>query len=415
MKLLINFPFYILLFYPILGYYTHRVLKSPPFYFLFIMILISSFFTFNDIYRIKPIKFPSYLKYFGLFCLLEFFTKYIVNNVTIGLNGYIVMSLQYQVSFLILLIIENITFSRKFKDNSVKIMKYLIYFAAITSVIQYFNHSFIVNIKTHYGLDDNIVGYARRIYSIFTWGDHIGTRYFAVGLIIFYSIVLVENLGKTRTKILIIISVGIVVLLSQTRVAMVTYIISTLLLASSRFSFKNIIYIILLLLAIDLFINLINFDFDYFFTNRLQSDSVNTRIEAFYHFAEVFPQNPFWGTGKILTNELYKIYGRATRIHNGFLIIPFTYGIFAAFFYYLFLIHLGIRLYSTARKSKYYASFVGFICFITANFAVNINHFIEPGLVFMIIFNKYFDDRLALDNNLTISKSIKQKNLQQII
>ena len=65
------------------------------------------------------------------------------------------------------------------------------------------------------------------------------------------------------------------------------------------------------------------------------------------------------------------------------------------FLYLLFLFYLIKKLYRTARLSNNWGAFVGFLCFLFANFTEDINHFIEPGLVFMLIFNKYYESKLV--------------------
>lgn len=393
---MINFkilPFYILLLYPILGYLTWTLTNSQPAFLLFIFVLVSLPFTFP---KTKKINFPNYLKFFGLFVLTELISKYLVNNTQLAIDVNLKKSFYYFLSFILLLIVENINFDAVFIKRSIIIFKYLIIFAAVVSIIQYFNQNFLINHIRKELLEENIVGYRRRIPSIFTWGDHgysIG-----LGVPIIYSLLAVAYSNRKRTLFWLSISTGIVILLLQSRYAMVNYLIVLSWTYRKYFSIKRIGLgigiIVAFFISLILVIDVLGFDLKYYFQERVRSETYQTRITAYYAFEDQFPKNPIWGTGGLVTADLIKFYRTRTRIHNGYLAILYYYGIIGGIFYFSFLILLVKRLFITAKKSQYWGAFIGIICFLFTNLTLDLNHFLEPGLIFLMIMNRYYGDKI---------------------
>lgn len=385
-------PFYMLLLYPIFGYLTWTLTNSQPFFLLFAFVLVSFVFTFT---KTKKTYFPSYLKFFGLFVIVELMSKYLVHNTGLAINVNLKKSSFYVLSFILLLIVENTNFSSVFIKKSINIFSWLIIIAALVSAIQYFYPNFLINNIRQELSDVQTAGFQRRIGSIFTWGDHgysIG-----LGVPIIFSILAAAYYNRKRALFLLSVTTGIVILLVQSRYAMVNYLIVLIWVYRKYFTIKRIGVgigiIVAFTLSFILFIEIIGFDLQYFYKERVQSQTYQTRIEAFYAFENQFPKNPIWGTGGLVTTDLIKFYRRQTRIHNGYLSILYYYGIIGGIFYFSFLFLLVKKLFITARKSQYWGAFIGILCFLFTNFTLDINHFIEPGLIFMMVMNKYYRDK----------------------
>jgi len=136
------------------------------------------------------------------------------------------------------------------------------------------------------------------------------------------------------------------------------------------------------------------FDFERFIEERLLSDSASTRFLAIDMFLEFFPQNPVFGSGIHVGEDLARaIGGRSSQIHIGYLSHLYEYGIFGSviLFYSLYLLYL--RFYRVAADSRYYGSLFALITFLAANLTLVDFSLYHYGLMFAFIFNKYIDSQ----------------------
>lgn len=394
-------PFYIFLIYPIFGYFTIKVFGFPPFYILSPIIFLA--FIYQLILKPK-LKYPLYLIFYSLYFLFVIISKYFAHDLPFTFDANLSQLIFIISALLLFLIIENSSYSQFFIRSTLQIMKILVIAAAFVSVIQYFMPNFFLYSEKYTGVHTEMQGYARRVPSIFTWGDFLNDTYLAIGFIIFYSIIIYEYKGKRAFSVSIIfaIIVGIVVFISQFRVAMLTYLIATISLAYKRISIKTFSYFIILGFAFYLVTNILNFNIGYFVENRLKSETAYTRIDAFRAFFYAFPENPYFGTGGELTESLFEGFGERARLHNAHLAIAYYYGIFASIFHTLFIVFLLKKTYKTGKEAKYWPPFVGVICYIAATMTMPRGEFFEPGLIIMMVFNKYYYDIFLLNRNLVI-------------
>jgi hypothetical protein len=392
MKWIRLFPFYILLFYPIFGYTTWTLWDRQPFYYLCPLIVVSLIFT---IFEEEHFHLPLYLKFFGLFVVVELISKYFIHNTALTFDVNLKRSFFYVASFLLLLLVENTRFDDDFINRAQKVFAGLIAIAVIVSIVQYFLPNFLVNPARIKIIDEPIIGYKRRISSIFSWGDHGYGG--GLGVPILY-LLLGLNFHKNKV-VLFVLSVvsGLIILLLQARFGIMNYLIVLVFLYRKYLSIKRIgigIAMVGIFIVCVILINeFIHFDFNYFVKRRLQSQTYKTRIVAVYAFKNQFPKNPIWGTGGLVTKELKKFYQRDTRIHNGYLAILYYYGIAGGACYFIFLFLLVKRLYRHAVQSGYWGAVVGILCFLFTNFTLDINHFVEPALIFMFILSKHHYDK----------------------
>jgi hypothetical protein len=273
-------------------------------------------------------------------------------------------------------------------------MKYLLFIAPIVSIIQYFDPSFFLNSERYYGIDFGDAGYLRRIPSIFTWVDLPFIPSLSIGMVVMFGILVVEYRNNKTLSILLPVAAGIVVFISQMRVAMLTYLIVILVLIVRRISIKLMIYSLVLLVTFTLLINFLAFPLDYFIEKRLKSETAMTRVQAFVVFLHAFPDSPYFGTGGEKTEAVSEGFGNThQQMHNAHLNIAYHYGIFAFIAHSLFILFLSIRTYKTGKRTKYWPPFVGMICYIAATNTLPSGHFLDPGLILMMVYHKYYVDR----------------------
>lgn len=388
MKIIKYLPFYILLFYQLIGFLTYSFLDISPFYLLSFMFLVSFI---SLLFSQRKIVIPSYAYYYLVYILLIAFSKYYIHNLPLRLDTQFYLVLYPFVTFIAFIIIENTGFDHDFKRNSIQIMKYLIYIAFTVSIIQYFSYSFFVNPNYAYKYD--IVGYARRIPSIYTWGGFNWSKGISICLIAMYGILVYEFKNNRRLTFLIVVLTAGVVFLSQMRAAMLTFTISSILLVFNKLSLRNTVLITGFLIFSYFVIDFLDFNVHYFVEERLKSESANTRITAFYTFFESFPDNPYFGTGGVLNENLFNAYGFEAQLHNAHLAIAYYYGIFTFIFHTLFIIVLSVKTYKTGNLIGYWPPFTAMMVYILATMTMPSGDFLLPGLLIVLIMNKYVNER----------------------
>ncbi|MFW5803655.1 MAG: O-antigen ligase family protein [bacterium] len=329
---------------------------------------------------------------------------YFVNSIPFRFDRFFSLLIILFNSLFLFLIIENITIPESFIKRCRSIILVLIPTAAIVSIIQYFYPLFFIYVDKYTGVDAELEGYARRILSIFTWGDLINSQYMSIGFIALYGIMLYEFKSMRNILIIIVLSAGIVVFLSQYRVAMLTYLITSVFLLFKKLSLKTVFSVAVIIVLFNFLLSYLHFNLNYFIEERLQSDSALTRIDAFSAFFHAFPESPFFGTGGLRTDALFEGLGRTGRLHNAYLATAYYYGAFALIAYGLTIIFLLRKTYLTGKRADYWPPFVGMLCFVVAIATMPSGSFFLPGIVFMLIFNKYYYDRYLISVSRNASK-----------
>jgi hypothetical protein len=307
----------------------------------------------------------------------------------------------------IIVIIYNTKFSEKFISFTIKYYKVLIIIAIIATLIQVINYDFLNIYKFKGTRDFSESIYVQRRYSIFGFEntDAIGFSFIPItALLLSYMLMKKEKFAWVFTII-----VGFIALLSNSRFTMVGFIISTFLyIVYSKNTFKGISkysFLILFLAIVGYFaLTAYGFDFLAFYNQRfLDKGSIEntTRVRAFYTFAIFFPKHPIFGTGEFLTDEIARasrIIASSSRIHVGYLSQLVGYGIVGAFLLWTFWFLLAKKLYNNAKKTKYWGSFFAFLIYFWAHATLVNDSIFFSGLIFALIFDKYFTDKLK--NNL---------------
>ncbi len=233
-------------------------------------------------------------------------------------------------------------------------------------------------------------------FSIYSWitGISVGIDSIAV-----LSLLLgIKSIGQVR-RLTLLACGGIISILSSSRWIMLNYI---LVLSQTMIDRTNRLFcglkvgalLVITVLAVGLGASYLGVNLDTFFTDRLMSDSANTRIYAFEVFGKVFHEAPVFGTAGQDTEEVLKrIQGRTSQIHVGWLKILYYYGIVGTFIYLIFIGFLLKHLYDQARVTRYWGSLFAFLAFVLANCTLVEFSVFYYGLFLALIFNRYIDNR----------------------
>ena len=85
----------------------------------------------------------------------------------------------------------------------------------------------------------------------------------------------------------------------------------------------------------------------------------------------------------------------SSQIHVGYLCGLVYFGIIGAFFLFGFWFQLTKHLYKNAKRTKYWGAFFAFLVFLSANLSLVKFHVFFYGILFALIFDKYYSDKYA--------------------
>lgn len=313
---------------------------------------------------------------------------------TIGYNDYLV-------TFFILLLIYNTQLSAKFFSKSVTLIKFLITITAIGSVIQMFNQDFFQYEYVNPQIEESIYQIRRTSIYTFEKSNALGLSFIPLlSVLIGYMLY-----AKDKTYIYFLFIGGLVALLSNTRYIMIGFII----LSAQIIYYKKIKvgsffkYAIILLvfgfLAIET-LEFLGYNIYIWFNERLFHEGAiteTTRYKAIGNFAIFFPEKPIIGTGG-LTQAIQDVSAAdsSSHIHVGYLSHLVYYGIVGCFFLFGFWWLLIRRLYKNAKITKYWGSFFAMLTFLFAFATMSESSFFFSGLIFVVIFDKYFTENVYI-------------------
>lgn len=395
----IHFIIYALFLTPLLGYLYIAVLHLPKsiyhlytfgFFFLGIMFVI---------FR-KTTYFPTYLYLlFGYASYRFLWLKFADINYHILTRIY--YSILYFSIFLIILVIYNTKFSRKFIEKISILIKATVIIAVAASFIQGLDISFLE--AKRYWIDDYIFQgslYTVRRNSIFGFVDQneLGLSFLPLASVLI-GYLLLKNDKKFILYMLLVLIIG---LLSNTRYVMVGAVIMTIqVFIAKRDKIVGIFrYVIVTLflgfVAVSTLISL-DYDLERFFNERLFKEgsiTQTTRYKAISNFAYFFPKNPVFGTGVHLTDEIREA-SRAvgsSQIHVGYLSHLVSYGLVGSALLFGFWFFLLRNLYKNARRTGYWGSFTGFLIFLWAQATLVYYPIYFVGIIMALVFDKYHMD-----------------------
>ena len=359
---------------------------------------------------------PNYIVWLALFTIFVSVSSFFLTDELKeeGLVKYL-YSNDYIPVLISFTLIENLTFSQKWIDNTIKVLIGTILLAAVVSIIQISNPLFL-----HY--DNSIVeglsyerileyykanpeletssvdrtldkGYRESIYSYIT-SISVGVDNLAL-----LSILIALKMRKRGLMLLLIVAAALVSFLSNARWAMLNFVI----IASQQIWFQKnklvtalkygFFAISLLLISIPA-LEFVGIDTQKFVEDRLLDNSASTRLLAVEVFSKVFPDSPIVGTGGVTTDKVRLLLrGRSSQIHVGYLKLFYYYGLIGGLLFLFFLGSLLIRLWKMAKQSGYWGGFFAILAFAVMNLTLVEFNMFYYGLILSLIFSKHYSEK----------------------
>ena len=147
-------------------------------------------------------------------------------------------------------------------------------------------------------------------------------------------------------------------------------------------------------------VNLFGYNLVDFYDTRLFEEgdiTKSSRYFAFEIFTKHFPDNPWFGNGVHLTEEIAKeIKGRSSQIHIGYLSHLVSFGVVGSLLLFGFWFSALRTFYKRARITKFYGSFFAFLMLVWANVTLVSYEIFYVGIIFAIVFDKYYWDKYQL-------------------
>jgi len=399
---------------PLLSYLSFGVmdLKPSTHYFKIFTVIYGFIFL---ILKLKKISIPNFAIFAFLWAVYIFLWSFFNGDFERrGLLSIIINNTSLAI-FFVLIIVYNTKFSKRFISNSVKFFGYTVIISAIFSIIQVFDISFFN--ASSYWYEDKLIEssdiYENRRSSIFGFIDRnaLGLSYIPL-LSIFIGHILIKS-GKLLTVYLILGATTS--LFSNARYVIIGFLILTLqIFFSSKSKIKGALHyiaasIITFLIVIQL-LQVFGYDLQEWYIERLfreESFANTTRFKAVETFVIFFPKYYLFGNGSI-SNEEVTEFSRtvqgSSHIHVGYLSHLVAFGIIGCFFLYGFWLLLSIRLYKTAKQSNYWGALFAFVTFWWAFLTFSQSSIFYYGLIFSLIFDKYYCD--ISQNNFNKKQSI---------
>jgi hypothetical protein len=322
-------------------------------------------------------------------------------------RGTIELLLNINVSstIFLLIIIYNTKFTPQFIKKTITIIKLTVVIASIVSLIQVINISFMdagpLWNKSIINNDNLNTLYELRRESIFSFvnPNELGLSYMPL-LSVLIGVLIIQ---KSRYYIIFLILGGISAFLSNTRYVMIAFIFLTfqILIAQKRFLIGLTKYLITLLVSVLLLgfiLTSLGYDIKDWYNSRLFAEgsiSETTRYKAIDNFVIFFPKNPLFGVGG-MTEEILEASNSigSSQIHVGYLAHLVYFGIIGSFFLFGFWFLILLKLFRTARMTKYWGSFVAFFIFLWANATLVAFSLFFYGIIFAFVLDKYYLDNL---------------------
>lgn len=393
--------FLFLLFSPLLSYITLTWFSVTSQYYMGVL------FTFLGLTYLvinKSVKIPGYVWLLFLYIIYTLIWSYYTGE--FERRGYRVFIKNPQVHvFFTLIVIHNVNLSDNFIRKVIPILKYTIIIAAIGSIVQVLNYSFMnanpAWAKWNAGdlLTDDVYGVRRASFFGFIDPNELGLSYMPL-ISILIGILLYQ---RNRFYYIFLILGGISAFLSNTRYVMVAFLIITFQILffqknKIRAFFKYGFFILVAGILLIKVIVFLGYDIQQWYSQRLfpeGSITETTRYKAIDNFIQFFPKHVFVGYGGP-TEEITaaSVAVGSSQIHVGYLAHLVYFGITGSVLLFGFWFLLARKIYKTAKASGYWGSFFAFIVFLWANATLVTFHIFFYGLIYALIFDKYFSDKV---------------------
>lgn len=299
----------------------------------------------------------------------------------------------------VLFVVDNLVFSKKLIDILVVFMKGLIVVGSVVSFIQVVHDPFFFtpeefqNSMLHYSWGRNPLQVRRLSVFGFTNVNDIGVSFLPMlALVVGY-----EVKEKRRIPWFVLLLAFFISVVNNSRYVQFGFFIAAapLLFYQGRLlrnSLLGLIGVVMIVLFMGVVLHIIGYDVERYIEERILSETAGTRLLAFEVFSRFFPDNPYFGTGVHLPDEVVvALAGRSSQIHVGYLSHLFSYGLVGTFLALLFWGLIAKRLWKVARRSGFYGSFFGFLVFFWSNATMVYYWIFTFGLALSYLFASYYD------------------------
>lgn len=390
------------LFSPLISYVfiTYLGLESSTKYFRMLISVYVPMFVIVKLIRTRKLIIPSFI--YPLILYLLYNIVWSLANGDMQENGalkYIGNNIYLQM-ILLFIVIFNTHYTKNFIKASISVVIVTVFLAFIVSLIQVYSPSFMNVMGDKYGLGDQSI-YELRRSSIFGYVDdnELGLTFIPM------IALLVSHLLRYKSKYilpLLIIS-GVTCVLSNSRYVIISFVIVLIMIV---FHYREQIFgrarsfalAVLIIVFILYGIRILGYDYTTFYEERLFAEGSidqTSRYIAFQTFATYFPNRPWFGTG-IRTFEdenVYRINARlSSQVHVGYLDHLIAWGIFGSLLMFSFWFMLAYGLRKSAKISNYWGAYYAMLTFLWANATLVKYSMFYYGLIYAIIFGKYYLD-----------------------
>jgi hypothetical protein len=383
----------------LIAFYPFVAFLAQTFFNLHVQLLLLSIIVtglFLNFFVNKEIKRPSnYTLYYFLFIayatLLDFTRDDLFGS---GYNLLFTLPLLFY--------LDQVKINESFKNV---LNKYLIFVVLISVLVifiqQVYRPNFFVSTKAFERIaSENI--YTQRLPSIYTWVSATSNLFSFAPLL---SIVVGEYINKRNIKLAVYFAVlGLVFAFLAKGRATVLYVLIVVFqlflysgIRISKLLRNSIISVILILVVYNMLIifgiPLDDILFYRFFEGGrdLENTSVYARIKNFNFFFKNVKDFWLFGAGNEFSYSLKQEMDRKSNAMLLGMLDPFfRYGVFGAFFYFLFLTNVIKKFYKTARLTANWGPFLGIMGFVAVNFTANAIHFFQIGLIFLLVYEKFY-------------------------
>ena len=404
---------YIVCLYPLFCAIVQMIMKNriDPNNFMYMILLV---YLFIKITTEKKIYFPNYCFFLLLFSIYTILSDIFILRHSI--NVQLIYGNKYLLSLVLILTLINIKYNSLIIKDVFQISKIIIIIAFIVILIQAILYPhFLISpyyLERYYSgkveLGANVI--TDRFPSIYSFSGGIVSA--GVSFLLPLSIIISKYIKEDRNVyIFYIIIGGIFSFITKSRWVMLGWIIILFMIPfyKRRNIIKYFFISVATLIIMLLILNIIGIPVgDIFYYRILQIDrggvfegSGGTRILAFQIFTKFFPQNPVFGTGHFISNELYReLDGRSSQIHVGFLSLFYYYGLIGGFLYLTFFVTLLKKMYLVAKKTKLWGPFWGMLIFISMNFTIVHLSLFFAGIAIVFIFHRYYEQMLNYNSQI---------------
>lgn len=385
----------LLVFTPIWGniYLYLGIPKNIIVFYSFLFLILG----LMKILKTKIIKKPLFL------LPLFFYMIYVPlrNHYQVDIDRVFLTQLYYDTQFFVLFLTFIIIYNISFEKKDIRFIKkwsiFIIIIGLIVSIIQVFDYSFL---RWNIELEklERLNMYTIRRISIFGYYD------VALGMSLMPLLAAIIGMKeiKGKLKILLLLSGGLIAMLSNARWVMIGWVICLFeyyWINKKKLSIKKTFKIAtsLLIMSIILFNILIALGYDYerWVAERLFAEEKienTTRYKAIANFLHFFPKYWLIGTGEHNAADVKWASNKvgSSQIHVGYLSHIISYGVVGSFFLYLFWLLLIKQLYKEAKRSDYWGGFFAFAIFLSANLTLVRVWSFTYGLILSLVLHRYY-------------------------